>query len=453
MGDELIQNRSSITMPSPPLSSHHPPRIWRKQLSKAIDASLLLEEKLRRSKESYNLKIILIGPKQCGKTTLLKGLRNCCAPKAFKVEADVWRPVIRLNLVRTMNFVTNLVLHSQPRRTTSDDRQSAPPILPSGLRQLAETVASVLREVEETLLNCIAPPEKILQAGWYPLNRVAEFSSGHTLIPFRREHMREEERRADQLLSACVHDMHALWTADMIQQILVEQNVALQNQPGFFLDDLRRICDAGYVPTTSKDDILRTRVHNPFIVCPGKHEIERESPFPWAFRSLTVYEMRSRCTISDRAPWAQFVDNVDCLIFLIPISAFDETHYENETGVEINRLEASLNHWRLLCSKKLLASVQFTVCLNKIDIFTRKIESGKQFSKYVTSYGRQPNDPEAIIEYICRKVQGIHKKSSPRGRNLHLHCICATDPTAVLSVMSGLRADITAKTLYQGHFL
>ncbi|KAK6995731.1 putative G protein alpha chain [Favolaschia claudopus] len=440
LGEATNQSDQRTLTPLPAPTSLHPPRIWRNNLSQAIDKSLVLEAELRRKKELYNVKIIVLGPKNCGKTTMLKGIRSLYAPKAFYAESDAWRPVIRLNLVRSINYVIGLVLEEQSSTSLPE------------LKRSATKIASDLREVEETLFSCIAPPEMILQAGWYRLGSVAEFSSGNLLVPYRREHMREGEERANQLLSACVSDMQELWTANETQQLLQEHEIELKTQPGFFLDDLQRICDENYLPTTS--DILRTRVHNSVTDGPAKHEIPGEPPFTWASGTLTAYEMKGAFTTSERAQWAQFVDDVACLIFLIPISAFDEIYYEND--ILMHPLEQSFKQWRAICSNRLLASVSLTVCLTKIDILRQKVQSGKQFSRFVTSYLDMPNDAAAILSYASEKVKSIYRKSSPGSkyrRELTVARICATNPHNIASITTTLRADVVRSILQECQLL
>ncbi|KAK7028767.1 G-protein alpha subunit-domain-containing protein [Favolaschia claudopus] len=451
LGD--AQSANQINQLTPPLSlppptCQHPPRIWRNNLSRGIDESLLLEAELRRKKEIHSVKIIVLGPKDCGKTTLLKGLRSGFAPKAFRAEMDAWRPAIRLNLVRSINFVINPIFQSS---------QS------SELKQLAMKIAPLTYKVEETLFSCIAPPEMILQAGWYRFSRVAEFSSPNVLIPFRREHMREEEERASRPLSACASDMQELWTSSEMQMLLEAHKIELRTQPGFFLDDLQRICDENYIPTTN--DILRTRVHNPYAEGPEKHDIEGESS--WKAGTLTAYEMRGALTTSEQgmlhhlpslsetdiptssSVWKATIDFHGYTYETNLFQAFDEVYQEN--GIEFNPLEQSFKQWRAICSNNLLASVNLTVCITKIDILRHKIQSGKQFSQYVTSYLDEPNDADAILAYVYQKVKNIHRQhlSTYKYKGaLSVTCICATNPSDIRSLMYSLRANVVRETLH-----
>ncbi|KAJ6536582.1 guanine nucleotide binding protein, alpha subunit [Mycena vulgaris] len=129
--------------------------------------------------------------------------------------------------------------------------------------------------------------------------------------------------------------------------------------------------------------------------------------------------------------------------------AFNETLAEDHT---VNRLADSLDLWRMICSDPLLASVDFILFLNKVDIFTRKIQSGVRFSEHFTSYQNKPNEPKEIIKYLADKFAEIHRKYSPRLRKMrirkmHLHLTCAIDMKATATVIEALRDIIYHKAL------
>jgi hypothetical protein len=102
---------------------------------------------------------------------------------------------------------------------------------------------------------------------------------------------------------------------------------------------------------------------------------------------------------------------VDAIIFLAPISAFDQVLTEDP---KVNRLvrhfysvnfcwiksriplqEDSVLLWKGICQNKLLAKVDLVLFLNKCDILQRKLESGIRLARYVKSYGERPNDIES----------------------------------------------------------
>ena len=69
-----------------------------KRVSDAIDAQLK-EERLQQKRQK-EVKVLLLGQSESGKSTTLKQFQLMYAPNAFRDERFAWRGVIYLNLVR-----------------------------------------------------------------------------------------------------------------------------------------------------------------------------------------------------------------------------------------------------------------------------------------------------------------------------------------------------------------
>lgn len=54
----------------------------------------------------------------------------------------------------------------------------------------------------------------------------------------------------------------------------------------------------------------------------------------------------------------------------------------------------------MICSNRILASVDLILFLNKIDILDAQLKAGIQFSRYVTSYRDRPNETAAVTKCI-----------------------------------------------------
>jgi len=114
--------------------------------------------------------------------------------------------------------------------------------------------------------------------------------------------------------------------------------------------------------------------------------------------------------VSHRKAWIQFFDSATALIFLAPISVFDETLSEDPT---VNRIEDSFLLWKSICSNQvgnpvirlplrlighqLLASVGFILFLNKIDLLKAKLEAGVRVSDHIKHY-THANTFESVSE-------------------------------------------------------
>lgn len=61
------------------------------------------------------------------------------------------------------------------------------------------------------------------------------------------------------------------------------------------------------------------------------------------------------CTSFQRAAWIPYFRDMTALIFLAPLSGFNERLPEDDS---INRLEDSFSLWKTICSSKLLANIQ-----------------------------------------------------------------------------------------------
>ncbi|KAJ7660034.1 guanine nucleotide binding protein, alpha subunit [Mycena rosella] len=459
----MLPPRRNVWPPPPPASESDAERADRieaereaKRVSNAIDESLALEREQR--KRPSNAKILLLGQAESGKSTILKNFQLHFAPKAFQAEAEAWRPVIHLNLVRSVNFVLGLLEIRHPS-TYSHDQQptSSDSPLSGHLRRLSLSLAP-LRQVEESLSNRIAgsrPPEDISEADRYNPAKASEISlrsgSGWTaFLRFRRgststdRNDKAEETQTRRILSACAADIMTLWAAPEVQQGLRDREITLQEQSGLRVPFLSPL-----------DDILRARVHT---IGPEEHVINMESTTE-NVRSWTVYDMGG--STSQRLAWAQFFDSVHVIIFLAPISAFNETLAENHS---VNRLADSLKLWRTICSNKLLISVEFIlvrapVCLsasaassnrqflNKVDILTRKIQSGIRFAEHVTSFRNKPNEPKEVIKYLSDAFATINQTYSPRKRKMHRHVTCAIDTKATSVVINDIREVILLNAL------
>lgn len=112
----------------------------------------------------------------------------------------------------------------------------------------------------------------------------------------------------------------------------------------------------------------------------------RETPnvvgFDWR-----IYDVGGSRT--QRAAWAPYFQDVDAIIFLAPISCFDQVLVEDPT---VNRLEDTVILWKQVCSNPLLKDCNLILFMNKTDLLARKLQSGVKLSRYIPSYGNRPND-------------------------------------------------------------
>ncbi|KAJ8087641.1 hypothetical protein PM082_006475 [Marasmius tenuissimus] len=247
-----------------------------------------------------------------------------------------------------------------------------------------------------------------------------------------------------EVLHQCRRDIMALWHDEHVRTILARRKIRLEEFPGFFLNDLERVTSLKYMPT--EDDVLKARLKT-VGVCEYRFEMEvatgRDTPSEW--RIVDVGGSRSQ-----RQTWVPFFDDVDAIIFLAPISGFDQVLAEDRT---VNRLEDSVLLWKSVCSNKLLVNVDLVLFLNKCDILEQKLNSGIRLSKYVRSYGDRSNDMENVSKYLRSKFSAIHREYSPNPRKFYAFCTSVTDTATTAGIIASVRDMVIRQHLKQSKLL
>ncbi|KAH9852465.1 G-alpha-domain-containing protein [Lenzites betulinus] len=447
-----------------------------KRISDAIDRELESERQALGPRRA-DLKLLLLGMSESGKSTMLKNFQIQFAPGALRAESDAWRAVIHLNLVRTVNFILDVLTRpstaatpmslggdASPTSTTFPRRLSATPQPNSDLRRF-KLALSPLRQVERILathLSVDEAPGAGTRAGPDELEsaprelRAAEVTirGGRSWTKLVRPSQSPEDRRmrysegraedtedARRVLDACRDDVIAMSTSTAILAALKDESVVLEDHSSFFLGQAGRVMQSNYEPTF--DDILRVRLQTTGV---EEHhmimETGEENGQHWIFYDVGGAR-------SQRASWVSFFDDVNAIIFLCSTAGYNEVLAEDRT---VNRLMDSFTTWKIICSSKLLATVQFIMLLNKTDLLDARLKSGIRFSKYVESY-KGEDDLEGVLEYLKRKLAAIHRHHSPQPRKLHMHSTCAIDIDTTSAVLRRIRETILMNHLSAVHLI
>jgi guanine nucleotide-binding protein subunit alpha len=101
---------------------------------------------------------------------------------------------------------------------------------------------------------------------------------------------------------------------------------------------------------------------------------------------------------------------MDAIIFLAPISSFDERLREDR---RVNRLEDTYMLWQTLCSLQILAKTQIILFLNKCDLLEQKLRAGVKVRTHVPSFGDRSNDVDTVKK--CEHSQLPLDAGSDRG--------------------------------------
>ncbi|KAJ7445540.1 guanine nucleotide binding protein, alpha subunit [Mycena galericulata] len=419
-----------------------------KQVSDDIDEELS-KERQQAKRQPKPVKILLLG-----KSTTLKNFQLMWEPQGFRAERASWRAIIQLNVIRSFRIILDALARAgngvesppSPRSSYSSHDSLRPD---NDLMTLRARLIPLL-QIEDILVERLsAPGLSTIPGPTASSSRVTEpIPTGqctgkevavNSTVAWKNAFMRDATGResfdtqhvvdwddpADPgpLLHARAADMRRLWAHPMVRAILERQGVRLQELPGFFLDELDIVTAPKYVPTD--DHILRARL-----------------------KTLGVSEHRMR--LSDPSKWVPYFDDVDAIIFLAPISAFDQALAEDS---RVNRLADSVELWTAIISNRLLEKANMILFLNKVDILQAKLASGIRLADYLPSYGRRPNDFDSASRYLKQHFSSILKQSSPVPRIFYCHLTNVIDTKSTTYVLAGIRDHLMRFNLKESHLI
>jgi len=234
-----------------------------------------------------------------------------------------------------------------------------------------------------------------------------------------------------------------VWKDPSVKQRLKDKRLRLEESSGFFMDEISRITALRYFP--NDQDVLKARLKTMGVV-------EHSFIIPDAQRrgvNWKIYDVGG--ATNQRHAWAPYFEDVNAIIFLAPISAFDQVLTEDPAT---NRLDDSMQLWKSLVSNKLLANVSIILFLNKIDLLQAKLKSGVRLSHYMPHYGDKPNDYASVSEYFYHTFGSIHQRFTARAdREFKIHLTSVTDTHRTAKIIQSVRDIIIKANLRSLHLM
>ncbi|KAF8892959.1 heterotrimeric G protein alpha subunit [Infundibulicybe gibba] len=442
------------------------------QVSDQIDEELKHERALAK-KEKNVIKVLLLGQSE-------SDFRMHYAQAAWEKERSGWRAVVQLNVVRSITTILGVVEAEMsgdpPAESEGDDIMPGEPADPelqevmkfTDRHQLLMIRLAPLRGVEAKLKRRLGagsePPQPVSSpmsaTPWdvpaeleNPRRALAEFSvrswkevldpSSPRPVGGGGGESGTELDEATLTIAGCKEDMKALWEDKTVKLALKKRKLRLPDSAGFFLNDLDRIATRGY--TVSDNDIVRARLRTVGIqehrlrFLYGPWDKHKAGGNGWEWRIFDVGGCRT-----SRAAWLPFFDSVNVIIFLSPVSVFDQRLEEDP---RVNRLEDSIILWKSICSSKLLAKTQLILFLNKCDLLRRKLKRGVKVSMYLPSYGDRPNEVIPVVKYFREKFKDIQKQCSPENRTAYIYPTTVTDTEATAITLESVRDGVLRENL------
>lgn len=248
----------------------------------------------------------------------------------------------------------------------------------------------------------------------------------------------------ERMLATCAPDIVSLWGDAFLRNLLCGPlamgglGLKLHEDAGFFLNDVTRITSLNYVPTN--DDIVRARLKTMGV---SEHRFQLEDSLGMDndfVAELIVYDVGGART--QRHKWMPFFDDINVVVFLAPISVFDQRLAEDQS---VNRLQDSFLLWKEICQTRTLAKADFLLFLNKCDLLHAKLESGMMLKKFIPQYEGENNLRGAVKYFreifmqIWRKNTDELKKSTKAQRAIYMHSTSMIDIRASKKLITNVQ--------------
>ncbi|CAG8646318.1 10858_t:CDS:2 [Paraglomus occultum] len=357
-----------------------------KKISEAIDKQLKAERD--EMEKTRGTKLLLLGSSESGKTTVLKQLKIIHG-KGLENEREQYRHIVHLNVLTAIKAlakgfeVNNLTLEN----SENDEHLAA--IL---------SLSSIKESLNRQSLS--------LQAAVGGLKSADD---------------------ATAILLANYESVKAVWSDSAVQKYFESANdIGLQDSAKYFLDNVDRLAQENYLPTD--EDILQARIRTLGVT---EHKFDINST------TYKIYDVGGHR--SQRQYWAPYFDDVNAIIFMAAVSAFDQPLEED---LRINRMRDSLDLFNTICNHPLFKNTSIILFLNKIDILKKKLNR-LQLKTYFKEY-QGANDFQSVTKFFRREFLSRNKVVD---KNVYVHFTHATDTTQMRVIVASVNDMIQRENL------
>lgn len=171
------------------------------------------------------------------------------------------------------------------------------------------------------------------------------------------------------------------------------------------------------------------------------------------FRMMDVGGQRS-----ERKKWIHCFEGVQCLLFMVALSGYDQCLVEDQnavrtesssgwqrrTNIPQNQMHEAMMLFESLVNGEWFKRKPIILFLNKIDLFKGKLAISP-ISKHFPDYTGTSTDFEAAARYFAERFRGINRVPD---REIYIHYTNATDTTLLKATMDSVQDMIIQKNLH-----
>ncbi|KAI0369618.1 G-protein alpha subunit [Pilatotrama ljubarskyi] len=432
------------------------------RISNAIDEDLRRERELLRRKRAREVKVMLLGQAESGKSTLQKQFQLYYSSQSLDDERPSWRPIVYFNILKAIRMILDELDWQYGLGPSAADPIIPGAAVPSPLMPSTSNTSGSgsgsgsstrslpnpawfpeLALLRNKLLPLVASEDALaaelsgnitvaggrtgvyVRSGWQALitgNRSWPLADSYRTAMTPRQSA--VTNIVAKTLAASQDEIELLWWHPAVQSLVKANKLRLEEYAAFFLANICRISQPDYLP--SNEDILHVRLQTI-----GVTEHAFDINLGGAHYNWLLYDVGGAVRLPRHA-WVPYFDDATAIIFLAPISAFDQYLEEDP---RTNRIDDSLQLFTAICSNKLLANAALVLMLNKTDLLRQKLQAGIKVRKFISSYGDRPNSFEEVSEYFRAHFMQVHRRKDISHRPLYLHFTSMLDIKATQAII------------------
>ncbi|QLI68215.1 Guanine nucleotide-binding protein alpha-2 subunit [Metarhizium brunneum] len=166
-----------------------------------------------------------------------------------------------------------------------------------------------------------------------------------------------------------------------------------------------------------------------------------ECQFTIAQRTYRIFDVGGQR--SERKKWIHCFEDVNCLLFLVAISGYNQCLVEDR---QANQMNEALMLWESLVNSRWFKNSSIILFLNKMDLFVEKLPSNPLSNYGFIDYHGPPGDYKLASKYFLDKFLA---HSRDPDREIYGHFTTATDTNLVKITMDSVQDMIVRRNLKQ----
>ncbi|KAG0669600.1 guanine nucleotide-binding protein subunit alpha [Kluyveromyces marxianus] len=407
-----------------------------KRVNDLIEQNLQLE----RNKNKNEVKLLLLGAGESGKSTVLKQMKLLHQGGFTHRERMQYGQVIWADAIESMR---TLILQARKLGIELDSDQ--------------EKAGGELRKSKEIILraNTLDQVDARMAGGSEFLNEyVLKYSNGAAAGAHGKQRKQQQQQQQtdkhdeDGLLltekygneeledmeleldmdlkpidqttnEEIAHAIKQLWTHDRgIRQCFHRSSeFQLEGSASYYFDNIEKFARVDYV--CDDMDILKGRIKTTGIT---------ESSFKIGPSTVKVYDAGGQR--SERRKWIHCFEGITAVIFVIAVSEYDQMLFEDE---RVNRMHESIMLLDTLLNSRWFANTPFILFLNKVDLFQEKVKRSP-IRTWFPNYPGRLGDSETGLKYFESLLLSLNRNDKP----MYVHRTCATDTQSMRFVLGAV---------------